>query len=570
MGEQGDRLLARAQERGDTVDGVIAWDTATGDFGWREDMPLPAALKGRFASEPKWVDLTAYRDGADKRDAKFTELAADFAAAIRGMPKEDLLSQEVRQQHRALTLAWSAAGLLLVLTVAATGAGFLAYRAQQEATSQRDAAEKAKNEANAQRDRAEHNLTLATDTATKTVIELADRFADVGLPAPLAKDILDRALALQDQLIGGGELSWELGMSQFQALASTVRTLAKLGDPDGALAAAKKMHAIVQSLPAVLPQGAAATPEFLAMAPALDAEIAGLLVNQGRFDDALALLRDAIATTKALTTKTSGTGAFHDHLQFLVWTSSSGLARILLAQGKLDEALATYREGNAILKALVANDASKSLWQTGLAISNWGIGDVLKAQGKVDEALAAYRESLAIYEMLAAKEPRNTSWQHAVSVVRVKVGEALTALGRLAEALAGYRDGLPVIKSLVAQDPSNAEHRMVLRGYAEGIGNLAYLFVLARDFATALEAADQGIALAPDLIFQYGNRAHALMFLGRVDEARAIYLQYRGAKVVQSNKAWEVVTLEDFAELRKAGLTHPLMDEIEKQFAARG
>jgi hypothetical protein len=81
--------------------GALSWDHAANDFAWLEGTPLPPALKGRFAAEPKWVDLTAYRDGADKRDAKFTELAADFAAAIRGMPKEDLLSQEVKQQRRA-------------------------------------------------------------------------------------------------------------------------------------------------------------------------------------------------------------------------------------------------------------------------------------------------------------------------------------------------------------------------------------------------------------------------------------------------------------------------------------
>jgi len=28
--------------------------------------------------------------------------------------------------------------------------------------------------------------------------------------------------------------------------------------------------------------------------------------------------------------------------------------------------------------------------------------------------------------------------------------------------------------------------------------------------------------------------------------------------------------LDDFAEMRKAGLSHPLMNEIEKQFAAGG
>jgi hypothetical protein len=78
--------------------GDLTRDDALGDFQPTKDSPLPTALKGRFASEPKYVDLRAYRNSADSRDASFTELAADFAAAIHGTPKEDLLSQEVRQQ----------------------------------------------------------------------------------------------------------------------------------------------------------------------------------------------------------------------------------------------------------------------------------------------------------------------------------------------------------------------------------------------------------------------------------------------------------------------------------------
>ena len=73
------------------TDGSLSWDNTVGDFGRSEGTPLPPALTGRFASEPKWVDLTAYRDGADPRDSRFIELAADFAAALHGMPKEDLL-----------------------------------------------------------------------------------------------------------------------------------------------------------------------------------------------------------------------------------------------------------------------------------------------------------------------------------------------------------------------------------------------------------------------------------------------------------------------------------------------
>ena len=72
------------------TDGELAWDGKKRDFKWAANTPLPKPLKGRFAAEPKWIDLRPYRDGADPRDARFIELGADFAAAIYDMPKEDL------------------------------------------------------------------------------------------------------------------------------------------------------------------------------------------------------------------------------------------------------------------------------------------------------------------------------------------------------------------------------------------------------------------------------------------------------------------------------------------------
>jgi hypothetical protein len=106
-----------------------------------------------------------------------------------------------------------------------------------------------------------------------------------------------------------------------------------------------------------------------------------------------------------------------------------------------------------------------------------------------------------------------------------------------------------------------------LRVSSEDLGGLAYKLVLAGDFGRALEAADHALSFAPGQIWIHGNRAHALMLLGRADEARAIYLQYRGTHEMSGGRSWEAVTLLDFADMRNAGLTHPLMDEIERQFA---
>jgi tetratricopeptide (TPR) repeat protein len=146
----------------------------------------------------------------------------------------------------------------------------------------------------------------------------------------------------------------------------------------------------------------------------------------------------------------------------------------------------------------------------------------------------------------------------------------LVAQGKLDEALKVYRDSLAIIERLAAADHTNTQWQRDLQYSIGRIGGIAYRFILAHNFVEALKAADQAISLAPEKIWLYTNRAHALMFLNRVDEARVLYLKNRGAKDVQGDKSWETVILEDFAELRKAGLSHPLMDEVESKFTTSG
>src|SRR5580700_4921707 len=268
------------------TDGELAWEEATGDFIARDNHPLPPALANKFPSEPKWVDLRPYREGADKADAKFTEAAADFAAAIRGMPKEDLLSQEVRQQRRALRLAVGAAASLLLLAIAAATAGVLAYRAQQEAVTQRN--------------RAEQTLVAATDTANTLVADLAVRLRNVvGIPSSLVKDILDRARKLQDQLISEGAVSLQLRRSQAKALNESSVTLVRLGDTGGALETAKQAQSILQSLLTVEPDNL----EWQRALSASDDNIGWALRNLGKSEEAIASYRDGVAILKSLVAK---------------------------------------------------------------------------------------------------------------------------------------------------------------------------------------------------------------------------------------------------------------------------
>jgi hypothetical protein len=130
------------------IAGELHWNSVQGDFTWTPLTPLPPACRRVFINEPKWVDFRAFHDARDDDlgGQEFLERVVDLSAAIRNSPKEDLLSEEVRQQHRALRVAYSAAFGLAFLTLVAIGfAGWALYnRSETERTAQAAASSAAK------------------------------------------------------------------------------------------------------------------------------------------------------------------------------------------------------------------------------------------------------------------------------------------------------------------------------------------------------------------------------------------------------------------------------------------
>jgi TPR repeat protein len=101
---------------------------------------------------------------------------------------------------------------------------------------------------------------------------------------------------------------------------------------------------------------------------------------------------------------------------------------------------------------------------------------------------------------------------------------------------------------------------------ARALNPVAWYALFTREFDKALIASDRAHALLPEDLYIDTNRAHSLMFLQRGEEATAIYLANRG-KVTSEAAArrWEQVIAEDLVQLRKAGLTSPLMSDIERE-----
>jgi TPR repeat protein len=101
---------------------------------------------------------------------------------------------------------------------------------------------------------------------------------------------------------------------------------------------------------------------------------------------------------------------------------------------------------------------------------------------------------------------------------------------------------------------------------AQQLRGVAWYALFTKEFTKALAVADRGQALSPDNV-ESKSRVHALMFMGRDEEAKTLYLAHKGEVSKRTRKLWEQVIAEDFAELREASLTHPMMADIEKELA---
>jgi tetratricopeptide (TPR) repeat protein len=130
-----------------------------------------------------------------------------------------------------------------------------------------------------------------------------------------------------------------------------------------------------------------------------------------------------------------------------------------------------------------------------------------------------------------------------------------------------YKDAVAAEKSLIdvllfkeRQTPAEESTHAIRNAYV----SLAWYQLFNRDFAGALSASEEGLKLDPGFLPTDTNRAHALLFLGRTEEAEKVYKQHLGETETSSGRKWEQVILADFADLENAGVTNTEFARIRK------
>jgi Flp pilus assembly protein TadD len=204
-----------------------------------------------------------------------------------------------------------------------------------------------------------------------------------------------------------------------------------------------------------------------------------------------------------------------------------GVGAALYAKGKVDEAIAEFREAIRLNK----NNAE--------AHSN--LGAALRSKGHLDEAIAEHREAIRLHKNYAAAHSN--------------LGAALESKGQTDEAISEFREAIRLDKNYAKAhsnlgaalaskgrtDEAISEFREAIRlkqNYAIAYSNLAWVFATCadpkmRDPAQAVELAKKAVALDP-------NKGDSWNTLG--------VAQYRAGD-------WKaaITALEKSMELRKGG-----------------
>ena len=286
--------------------------------------------------------------------------------------------------------------------------------------------------------------------------------------------------------------------------------------------------------------------------------------------------------------------------------SLNRIGAVTEAQGDPSGAAEKYRAALGFIEELTKNHPSNDGWQADLSFTHDRLGDALQTQGDLTGALREFRARLAIAEALAAKSPADSGRQRELASAHNKVGYVLSAQHDMTGAASEFRAAADAARHGAEQEAASTDWQGILVAaliglgaaeleagdrtgaliaseealktqrllYAAGstpqakealvqaLGQNSFVLLFNRRAPEAAKWAEEALALDPSAVWIETNRAHAYLFLGRFDEAKAIYLDNKD-KRVPGGRTFATAVIDDFEMFRKNGIDIPAMHEIE-------
>lgn len=228
--------------------------------------------------------------------------------------------------------------------------------------------------------------------------------------------------------------------------------------------------------------------------------------------------------------------------------------------GKNEDAFENYFQAIRIFNEL--NTKIKGKYSNILAEIKLNKADILYMKGNIIEAKSEYETALSFYLLQQNSPNYDNIWMsgHVYDRLSLCTSNNMEKLKYLEKAL---QQKLIVFKEY--------ENEATIPDMISSYGNLSCYYLFVKEFPKAEESARNGIDLAhkhqmdSTALWINTNLAHALLFQGKFEEARTIYLQYKDQPYPQEpEKTFRELFLKDFDELEKAGMMHPDVAKIRE------
>jgi tetratricopeptide (TPR) repeat protein len=416
--------------------------------------------------------------------------------------------------------------------------------------------------------------------AHSVIFELHDSIQD--LPgAPAARKLLvERALEYLDSLAGEskGDASLQGELADAYQCIGDVQGGPfgpNVGDTALALQSYSKALSIRQALMAGGMHGVnesirfAEASRLLGSALAVNGDMSGALADArsgmgdqllltGQRREALEHYLDArriLENMAAGTTTTKGLFDVHDaHFRLSV---------VELANGRVDQALASTRSALALMQELRSRDAQNTQASLVMAADYANLAEISSRLGKRVEAHDALAQALAIDAELKRKHPGTAEFRH-LRCQRFQIaGEVCGRFGEYAQALRYYGQGIDLLLEMKMEDPANGGVHLLLalayNGTAAVQARLGQSATAARTYGVALEALAPDMASkspGEDVVYAY---ATSYAGLGDVEASLGDVAHEPARRTAHRRQAltWYDVSLSAWRKVGEPGLVSP-------------
>ena len=293
----------------------------------------------------------------------------------------------------------------------------------------------------------------------------------------------------------------------------------------------------------------------------------------GQKDFPLAL--DAYSKELAIAGRQADDEPANAQLQHSLSASHVALGSTQIELGNLPEAAKSFEAALDIRQRLAKARPDSAKRQRHLSMAYAKLAGVYQRQLKIALAMETLAKGSKVAARLAAAQPDNADAKEHAAWFEGRIA-ALPHVKARAQVTAAFNArNYPLTAAAqekVVTAIEKAERTKAGRPGPETATELLYLTsyrLFARDFKGALAASERGLSIQPGRLQLILAKGHALMFLGRAEEARTLYRQYVGQPIWEGGMPWEEIVPTDFEAFEKYGITHPQMAEIKTLLRAR-